>query len=124
MIGHVDCMDDIEMHGAIAEAGAFVGYDRVGSLRYQADEVRIRLVTEMISRGYEKNIILSCDLATRHRMRCRGELGYSCIYWRLRAAPPRRRGDGKHAAANPRGQSKAAAHRRARLSMSDRTDDY
>ena len=79
MIGHIDCMDDIEMHGAIAEAGAFVGYDRVGSLRYQADEVRIRLITEMISRGYEKNIILSCDLATRSRMRCRGELGYSYL---------------------------------------------
>jgi predicted metal-dependent phosphotriesterase family hydrolase len=79
MIGHVDCMEDIEMHSAIAEAGAFVGYDRVGSLRYQADEVRIRLITEMISRGYEKNIILSCDLATRRRMRCRGELGYSYL---------------------------------------------
>jgi phosphotriesterase-related protein len=79
VIGHVDCMDDVEMHSAIAAAGAFVGYDRVGSLRYMADEVRIRLITEMISRGYEKNIILSCDLATQRRMRCQGELGYSYL---------------------------------------------
>jgi predicted metal-dependent phosphotriesterase family hydrolase len=79
VIGHVDCMDDVEMHSAIAAAGAFVGYDRVGSLRYQKDEVRIRLTTEMISRGYEKNVILSCDLATQRRMRCQGELGYSYL---------------------------------------------
>lgn len=90
VIGHVDCMDDIDMHCAIAASGAFVGYDRVGSLRYQADEVRIRLITEMISRGYEKNIILSCDLATQRRMRSKGELGYSYLLEnfvpRLRAA--------------------------------------
>jgi phosphotriesterase-related protein len=79
VIGHVDCMDDVEMHSAIAASGAFVGYDRVGSLRYQADEVRLRLATEMISRGYEKNIILSCDLATQRRMRCQGEPGYAYL---------------------------------------------
>jgi predicted metal-dependent phosphotriesterase family hydrolase len=79
LIGHVDCMDDIEMHCAIASAGAFVGYDRVGSLGYQTDEVRIRLTTEMISRGYAENVILSCDLATQRRMRCTGELGYSYL---------------------------------------------
>lgn len=79
VIGHVDCMDDVEMHAAIAAAGAFVGYDRVGSLRYQADEVRLRLATEMISRGYAKNLILSCDLATQRRMRCQGEPGYAYL---------------------------------------------
>jgi phosphotriesterase-related protein len=79
VIGHVDCMDDVEMHSAIAAAGAFVGYDRVGSLRYQADEVRLRLATEMISRGYAKNLILSCGLATQRRMRCQGEPGYAYL---------------------------------------------
>lgn len=79
LIGHVDCMDDVEMHSAIAAQGAFVGYDRVGSPRYGSDDVRIRLVTEMIARGFEDYLILSTDLATQRRMRCRGELGYSYL---------------------------------------------
>lgn len=79
LIGHVDCMDAVEMHSAIAAQGAFVGYDRVGSPRYGSDDIRLRLVLEMISRGFEDHLILSTDLATQRRMRCRGELGYSYL---------------------------------------------
>ena len=79
LIGHVDCMDDVKMHSAIAAQGAFVGYDRVGSAKYGSDDVRLRLTVEMISRGYEKHLILSTDLATQRRMRCQGELGYSYL---------------------------------------------
>jgi predicted metal-dependent phosphotriesterase family hydrolase len=79
LIGHVDCLDDVGVHSAIAEAGAFVGYDRVGLLKYQPDELRVRLVLEMLSRGHERNLILATDLATTARMRVSGEPGYAYL---------------------------------------------
>jgi phosphotriesterase-related protein len=79
LIGHVDCLDDVEMHSEIARRGAFVGYDRVGNLRYQPDEVRVRLVLEMLDRGHRDHLILSLDLATERRMRVQGQPGYAYL---------------------------------------------
>jgi phosphotriesterase-related protein len=79
LVGHVDCLDDADMHAEIARRGAFVGYDRVGILRYQTDEVRVRLVLEMLERGHRDQLILSTDLATQRRMRVQGQPGYSYL---------------------------------------------
>jgi phosphotriesterase-related protein len=79
LIGHVDCLDDVGVHSAIAEAGAFVGYDRAGLSKYQPDEVRVRLVLEMLSRGHERHLILASDLATTARMRVSGGVGYAYL---------------------------------------------
>ena len=51
LIGHVDCVNDVELHSKIAAAGAFVGYDRVGLTQFQPDSVRVRLITEMLAAG-------------------------------------------------------------------------
>jgi phosphotriesterase-related protein len=79
LVGHVDCLDDIAMHSTIARRGAFVGYDRVGNLRYQSDDVRLRLVLEMLERGYRDSLILSLDLASETRMRVNGQPGYAYL---------------------------------------------
>jgi phosphotriesterase-related protein len=79
LIGHVDCLDDVAMHATIAQRGAFVGYDRIGNLAYQPDEVRIRLVMEMLDRGYRDQLILSLDLASRQRLRVAGQAGYAYL---------------------------------------------
>jgi phosphotriesterase-related protein len=79
LIGHVDCLDDIEVHTRIADSGAFVGYDRVGLLHYQSDEVRIRLVLDMIDRGFADRLILSTDMANMNRLRVNGGLGFSTL---------------------------------------------
>jgi predicted metal-dependent phosphotriesterase family hydrolase len=79
LIGHVDCMDDVDMHSRIAAAGAYVGYDRIGIDRYQPDELRVRLIVDMIERGYVGALILSLDLATQRRMHAQGGLGYAYL---------------------------------------------
>jgi phosphotriesterase-related protein len=86
LIGHVDCMDDVDMHSRIAQAGAFVGYDRIGIERYVPDDVRIRLIVDMIERGHVGALILSLDLATQRRMHAQGGLGYAFL---LEAFVPR-----------------------------------
>jgi phosphotriesterase-related protein len=79
LIGHVDCMDDVNMHSEIAAAGAFVGYDRVGLTLFQPDSLRVRLITEMIARGHGRQLIVSTDLATQKDMRSSGRPGYSYL---------------------------------------------
>ena len=79
LIGHVDCMDDVEMHSEIAAAGAFVGYDRVGLTQFQPDSLRVRLISEMLDRGYGSQLIIATDLATQKDMRNYGRPGYSYL---------------------------------------------
>jgi predicted metal-dependent phosphotriesterase family hydrolase len=88
LIGHVDCMDDVDLHSKIAAEGAFVGYDRVGLDRYASDDVRLRLVLEMLDRGHARSLILSTDMANLRRTREHGGLGYSYL---LEAFVPRLR---------------------------------
>ncbi len=91
LIGHVDCLDDPELHATIARRGAFVGFDRVGMLRFQSDEVRLRLVLELLGHGHGDRLILSTDLATQSRMRVRGAPGYAYL---LEVFVPRMRAAG------------------------------
>lgn len=79
LIGHVDCMDDVDMHSEIAAAGAFVGYDRVGLTQFQPDTMRVRLITQMLERGHGRRVIVSTDLATQKDMRSHGRPGYSYL---------------------------------------------
>jgi phosphotriesterase-related protein len=79
LIGHVDCMDDADMHSRIATAGAFVGYDRIGLDKYVPDEVRVRLILDMVARGHVRSLILSLDLATQRRMHGQGGKGYAFL---------------------------------------------
>lgn len=79
LIGHVDCMDDVDMHSEIAATGAFVGYDRVGLAQFQPDGLRVKLITEMLERGHGRQVIVSTDLATQKDMRSHGRPGYSYL---------------------------------------------
>jgi phosphotriesterase-related protein len=79
LVGHVDCLDDVDMHSEIAAAGAFVGYDRVGLTQFQPDSLRVKLVTEMLERGHGDRVIVSTDLATQKDMRSHGRPGYSYL---------------------------------------------
>jgi phosphotriesterase-related protein len=80
LIGHVDCADDLETHAEIARRGAFVGYDRVGNTAYQPEEVRLRLVLQMLERGYASQLILSLDLASSSRLQAGGQAGYAYLF--------------------------------------------
>ncbi len=76
VIGHMDCLDDTRIHQAIAARGAFVGFDRVGFTSHQSDTIRVRQVRDMIEAGMANNVLISSDVARRHRLRVNGDLGY------------------------------------------------
>jgi len=79
LIGHMDCIEDPDLHEEIAKRGVFVGFDRVGAQVYQSDEVRARMFAELVRRGLTDQLILSHDVAGLHKFEGRGGQGYAYI---------------------------------------------
>lgn len=61
LVGHSDGIDDHEYHRALAERGAFVGFDRFGISLIVPDEVRVKNVLKLAKAGFTKRIMLSHD---------------------------------------------------------------
>lgn len=79
-IGHQDLLDDAEAHAAIAAAGAYVAYDTIGKSAYQAEEVRLRLIRQMVEWGFASRILLSEDISRRKYLKARGGHGYAYLF--------------------------------------------
>lgn len=79
-IGHLDLVDDIEYHSEVARRGAFVQYDTVGKHNYQPDDVRIRLILDMLDRGFVRQVMLSCDVTRRSHLKSSGGNGYDYLF--------------------------------------------
>jgi phosphotriesterase-related protein len=79
VIGHMDCLDDHEAHIGVIESGAWLGFDRVNSLRYQSDEVRAKRLADIIDAGHGDRVVLSTDTAMVTRLQARGGAGYMAV---------------------------------------------
>ena len=79
VIGHMDCVDDGAAHRAVIDAGAWLGFDRINSLRWQTDEVRAARLADLMRSGYADRVVLSQDIATTTRLLAEGAPGYTAI---------------------------------------------
>jgi phosphotriesterase-related protein len=61
LVGHSDSREDHAYQRALAERGAYVGFDRFGLESLLADEVRIEGVLKMIDAGYLRSVCISHD---------------------------------------------------------------
>jgi phosphotriesterase-related protein len=61
LVGHSDGRDDHAYHRALADQGAYVGFDRFGIETLAPDAQRIESVARMVSAGYATSICLSHD---------------------------------------------------------------
>lgn len=77
VIGHMDCLDDPHAHAAVIRAGAWLGFDRINSLRYQTDEVRVARLVDLVEKGLETRVVLSTDTAMVTRLTAQGGAGYA-----------------------------------------------
>lgn len=75
-IGHQDLCDDGAQHRAIASAGAYVAFDTVGKVAYQKDEVRLRLLLDLLAAGHADRVLLSNDISRDGYLRSAGGTGY------------------------------------------------
>lgn len=79
-LGHQDLIDDPAQHRALAEAGAYVAFDTVGKEGYQPDEIRLRLVLEMLEAGYTERVLLSNDISREPYLEKNGGVGYAHLF--------------------------------------------
>jgi phosphotriesterase-related protein len=61
LIGHCCGNADPEYHRRIVERGSYIGFDRVGMVEYQPDEVRADNVVRLVRAGHGARVILSQD---------------------------------------------------------------
>lgn len=79
VIGHTDLSDDPEAHLRLAATGCYLGFDTVGKLNYQPDEVRALRIKDLVERGHGQQIVLSQDLTRKSQLRSRGGIGYAYL---------------------------------------------
>lgn len=81
-IGHLDALADVTVHAAIADAGAFIGFDRVGIVPPNGaatDSERVERIVALLEQGYEDQLLLSSDIARLSRFKAHGGDGYAVV---------------------------------------------
>ena len=72
IICHLDRRsDNIKFHQQVAKTGVFLDYDTIGRFKYHTDEEEIKLIINMIDKGYEDKLLISLD-TTRERLKSYG----------------------------------------------------
>jgi phosphotriesterase-related protein len=75
-IGHCDSWPFVEYWTRIAERGAFVLLDNIGTQMGRHEDRLASLVRAMIEKGYEGNLLLSHDMGTAVELRYYGGRGF------------------------------------------------
>ncbi len=61
LIGHCCGNPDPAYHRRVAEGGAYIGFDRIGIVRLQPDEVRADNLVRLVRAGYGAHVLMSQD---------------------------------------------------------------
>jgi phosphotriesterase-related protein len=61
LIGHCCGNADPEYHQRIVDGGSYIGFDRIGLLRFQPDEVRADNLVRLVQSGHRSQIMMSQD---------------------------------------------------------------
>jgi phosphotriesterase-related protein len=61
LIGHCCGNADPEYHQRVVDGGSYIGFDRIGLLRFQPDEVRADNLVRLVRNGHRAQIMMSQD---------------------------------------------------------------
>lgn len=61
LIGHCCCNADPAYHRGIVDAGSYVGFDQIGTLRRLPDEIRADNVARLVRDGFGAQVMMSMD---------------------------------------------------------------
>ena len=61
LIGHCCGNADPAYHQRIVDGGTYIGFDRIGLLRFQPDEIRADNLVKLVRNGYRSQIMMSQD---------------------------------------------------------------
>lgn len=63
--GHMDRNPDPWMHRKMAETGAYLCFDGIAKVKYNAESVRINCILDLVKAGFQKQILVSGDTARK-----------------------------------------------------------
>ena len=63
--GHMDRNPDPWMHRKVAETGAYLSFDGIAKIKYNAESVRIGCILQLAKEGFQKQILVSGDTARK-----------------------------------------------------------
>jgi predicted metal-dependent phosphotriesterase family hydrolase len=78
--GHQDLNENIDEQIQLLLSGAYIQFDTIGKNNYRKDEKRIENLLRLLDRGFEDQIMLSCDITRKSYMRYRGGHGYDHLF--------------------------------------------
>lgn len=78
--GHQDLNLDFDEQSLILESGAYMQFDTVGKVRYRKDEERADNLVALLNRGYEDQIMLSCDITRQSHLLANQGYGYYHLF--------------------------------------------
>lgn len=71
-LSHIDRNPDFGYHREIVQAGAYLGYDCAGKIKYGPDSDRIAVLRKLVDAGFGDHILLGNDYARRSYMKAYG----------------------------------------------------
>ncbi|NHM31434.1 phosphotriesterase family protein [Neobacillus terrae] len=78
--GHQDLNLNFEEQCLILDSGAYMQFDTVGKNRYRKDEDRADNLVALLNKGYEDQLMLSCDITRRSHLLSNNGYGYSHLF--------------------------------------------
>ncbi|MFD2829948.1 phosphotriesterase family protein [Corticicoccus populi] len=63
--GHMDRNLDPYIHEQVADTGAYLSFDGISKIKYAPESARIQAILELVSKGYENQILISGDTARK-----------------------------------------------------------
>lgn len=79
VLGHQDLASSTSVLTPLLERGAYLGFDTVGKNAYQPDEVRARMLLDLVEDGWGKQLVLSNDLSRNSYLKSGGGVGYGYV---------------------------------------------
>ena len=79
VIGHLCCLDQpsTDIAIAVADRGAFVGFDRVGWDPMLDDAERVKMILRLVDAGHADRLVLASDFYRRGQLQSEGGPGYA-----------------------------------------------
>ena len=83
VIGHLDLNPDMEYYRRVADYGCYMGFDTVGKISYQPDEIRAKNIAALLKLGFGSRILLSLDITRKSHLKHYGGYGHVYLFERF-----------------------------------------
>jgi predicted metal-dependent phosphotriesterase family hydrolase len=78
--GHQDLNTDIEEQLILLNSGAYIQFDTIGKNSYRRDSDKVDNLLVLLDRGFEDQIMLSCDITRKSHLKAHGGHGYNHLF--------------------------------------------